>query len=111
MEELNPKPCAQGPGLFVSCVHTHLQVVSILQQEALWFQPDPFALFSGDAVNALVVVVVVGGKVGRQENPFWSNRGGSALGYIKRGKGRNKRGKHESTVYSTFSKNTTHQCF
>lgn len=54
------------------CTNTCLEMVSILQQEALSFQPDSFALFSGDAVNALVVIIVVGREIRRQENTFWS---------------------------------------
>lgn len=50
----------------------YLEIVSILQREALSFQPDSFALFSHDAVDALVVVIVVGGEVRREQNTFWA---------------------------------------
>lgn len=50
----------------------YLEIVSILQREALSLQPDSFALFSHDAVDALVVVIVVGGEVRREQNTFWA---------------------------------------
>lgn len=69
------------------CVCAYLKVVSILQWEALSFQPDSFALFSSDAVDALVVVIVVGGEVRREQNAFWSKWGGSTLRYSKTAQG------------------------
>lgn len=61
-----------GKRLSYVCVCAYLKVVSILQWEALSFQPDSFALFGSDAVDALVVVIVVGGEVRREQNAFWS---------------------------------------
>lgn len=54
------------------CVSMYLEIVSIVQREAIGLQSDSFALFSGDAVDALVVVIVVGGEVWREENTFRS---------------------------------------
>lgn len=54
------------------CVSVYLEIVSIVQREAIGLQSDSFALFSGDAVDALVVVIVVGGEVWREENTFRS---------------------------------------
>lgn len=48
------------------------EIVSILQREALCCQPDSFALFSGDTVDALMVVIIVGGEVRGEENAFCS---------------------------------------
>lgn len=50
----------------------YLEIVSILQREALSLQPDSFALFSHDVVDALVVVIVVGGEMRREQNTFWA---------------------------------------
>lgn len=54
------------------CVSVYLEIVSVVQREAIGLQSDSFALFSGDAVDALVVVIVVGGEVWREENTFRS---------------------------------------
>lgn len=56
----------------VYVVNKYLEIVSILQQEALGFQPDSFALFGSDAIDALMVVIVVRRKVWRKEDAFWS---------------------------------------
>lgn len=48
----------------------YLEIVSVSQREALGLQPDPFALLGGDAVDALVVVIVVGGEVRREQDTF-----------------------------------------
>lgn len=61
------------------CACAYLEIVSILQGEALSSQPDSFALFSGDAIDTLVVVIIVWWKVGRKENAFRSQWGGSTL--------------------------------
>lgn len=58
--------------IFACVCPPYLEIVSILQREALSFQHDSFALFSHDAVDALVVVIVVGGEVRREQNTFWA---------------------------------------
>lgn len=73
-------------GLVCVCV-SYLEIVSILQGEALSLQPDSFALFSHDAVDALVVVVVVGGEVWREQDALWALRGRSTLRYGETARG------------------------
>lgn len=62
---------------------THLQEVSVTQQEAAGHELDPLSIVSLDAVNALVVVVIVSRVVRGQKNSFGAYRGGAALGWTK----------------------------
>lgn len=80
----------------------YLEIVSILQGEALSLQPDSFALFSHDAVDALVVVIVVGGEVRREQDTFWALWGCSTLSYRKMTQGL-KRGSFKITAFLAVS--------
>lgn len=68
--------------------NTYLQIVSILQGEALSHQPDAFACLGGDAVDALVAVVVVGREVWREQDALCSNWGGPTLRWREEGQTR-----------------------